>query len=154
MSKISREKKAHKQYSIILKQVKGLMGHSNTTFDKELNGAGRKLLGVKFKGVFPSDKIPKLNDLAPYAILNLDKSTEPGSHWIALIKHGDDAIVYDSFGRDSKQIIPGLHFSGNGIILNTDDDAEQGVLQEDCGQRSLALLVFYDKFGAKDTLLI
>ena len=54
------------------KKVYPLIG-DKTTYLSELLRIGKKLFGVKFKGVFPSDKIPKLNDLSPYAILNLDK---------------------------------------------------------------------------------
>ena len=79
MSKKQKEKDAELLYNKILKDVERLTG-DKTTYLEQLNGVGKKLLGVKFKGVFPSDKIPKLNDLSPYCILNLDKYTESGSH--------------------------------------------------------------------------
>ena len=124
-----------------------------TTYLTDLNGIGHKLLGVKFKGVFPSDKIPKLNDLSPYCILNVDKSTESGSHWVALVKNGEDSILYDSFGRGSK-LIPALRFSGNGRIISDTDDSEQTLDATDCGARSLGFCVFFDKYGAEASLLI
>ena len=141
-------KESEKLYNFYLKQkIYPLVGDKITYLDK-LHGVGRKLFGVKFKGVFPSDKIPKLNDLSPYCILNLDSSKEKGSHWIALAKMDDDkTLVYDSFGRDYKRIIPDLNFSGNGRIKNTEKDAEQNILQTDCGARCLAFLMVYDKNG-------
>ena len=144
---LNTEKEAEQLYNYYLtKKVYPLIG-DKTTYLTELLGAGKKLFGVKFKGVFPSDKVPKLNDLAPYCILNLDRSDEPGSHWISLAKLDDVTLVYDSFGRDYKKIIPNLDYSGNGRIKNTDRDAEQKILQSDCGARCIAFLMVLDKHG-------
>ena len=153
MSKKQREKDANILYKKILKDVEGLIG-DKTTYLEQLNGAGKKILGVKYKGTFPSDKIPKLNDLTPYCVLNLDKSKEPGSHWVALAKYGNDSILYDSFGRDNKQIIPSLRYSGNGRIIDTDKDSEQKIKETNCGARCIAWLKFFDEYGAKNSLLI
>ena len=156
MSKSKKELKAEQIYNSILKnEIIPLIG-DKSTFQDELEGVSKKLLGVKFKGVYASDRIPKLNDLSPYAILNLDKSDEPGSHWVSLVNipNSKDSILYDSFGRNHKQIIPDLQFSGNGRILNDTKDIEQKITQEDCGARSIAFLVFFDRYGAKKSLLI
>ena len=154
MSKLSKEKQAEKVYNYYLnKKVYPLIG-DKTTYLTELEGAGKKLFKVKFKGVFPSDKIPKLNDLSPYCILNLDSSKEKGSHWIALAKLGSDTLVYDSFGRDYKKIIPNLSYTGNGRIKNTDRDSEQNVLQTDCGARCIAFLMVFDKHGKEIALKV
>lgn len=143
-----------KVYNKLLKRVVEPLTGDKTTYLKELNGVGKKLLRVRFKGVFPADKIPRLNDLSPYAILNLDKSTEPGSHWVALAKHGKDSVLYDSFGRHHTKIIPSLRYSGNGRIVNTDADAEQKVLETNCGARCLAWLLLVDKYGMRNALLV
>jgi len=153
MSKKQREKDANILYNKMLKDVEGLLGNK-TTYLEQLNGAGKKILGVKYKGTFPSDKIPKLNDLSPYCVLNLDKSTEPGSHWVALAKHGNDSILYDSFARHHKQIIPALHYSGNGRIIQPDDDVEQKITQQNCGARCISFLKFFDEYGAKNAMLV
>lgn len=148
-------KEAEKLYNFYLhKKIYPLIG-DKTTYLTELEGAGKKLFGAKFKGVFPSDKIPKLNDLSKYCILNLDTSKEKGSHWIALARNSDEeSIVYDSFGRDYKRIIPNLNYSGNGRIKNTEKDAEQKILQTDCGARCLAFLMVFDKHGQDMALKI
>ena len=148
-TKSTMEKKAVEAYNKYLnKEVYPLIG-DKTTYLTQVHGAGKKLLGVKFKGVFPSDKIPKLNDLSPYCVLNLDKSSEPGSHWIALAKTkgNNEMMVYDSFGRHYKKIIPLLDQSGNGRILNSDLDSEQPLKATDCGARCIAWLMVYDKLG-------
>jgi hypothetical protein len=153
-SRNSKKKDAEILYNKLLKDVVEPLTGDRTTYLQELNGIGKKLLGVKFKGVFPSDKIPRLNDLSPYCILNLDKSTESGSHWVALAKNGRDSILYDSFARDHKKIIPALKYSGNGRIIQPEDDVEQKILETNCGARCLAWLVFFDKYGAKNAMLI
>ena len=147
------EKECMKKYNTILKQIEKYTGNS-TTYSDNLNAVGKKLLGVKFKEVYPSDKIPKLNDKSPYCIVNVDNSKEAGSHWMSLVKSGNNCILYDSFGRRNTMIIPSLRFSGNGKIIDTDQDKEQKIKEENCGSRSLAFLVFYDKYGEKNALKI
>jgi hypothetical protein len=160
MSKMTlgeKHQRAEHIYKLYLTRIVYPLVSDKTTYSSQLLGAGKKLLGVKFKGVFPSDKIPKLNDLAPYCILNLDKSDQSGSHWIAVVKckyPSKDSIVYDSFGRDHKKIIPNLDISGNGRIINTDRDAEQKVLEDDCGARCLSFLLVYDNYGRNTAMLI
>ncbi len=155
-SKREKNKKAQHIYDTYLnKYVYPLIGNK-TTYSNELLGAGKKLFGVKFKGVYPSDKIPKLNDLSPYCILNLDKSTESGSHWVVLAKlpyPSNDSIFYDSFGRDYKKIIPSVNYSGNGKIKNTEKDREQEFKATDCGARCLGFLLVLENKG-KDTALL
>ncbi len=147
---------AEKLYNQKLKEIEKYHVGDKTTFLSQLNGAGKKLLGVKFKGVYPSDKIPKLNDLSPYCILNLDSSKEPGSHWIALAKNQDKnhTIVYDSFGRHNNKIIPNLKFSGNGRIIDSDRDPEQKPKETNCGARALSFLCIHDKYGEDVAKLI
>ena len=52
-----------------------------------------------FKGVF---MINELTEQKPgekeCAIVNFSKSTEPGSHWVAYYKDGNERIYFDSFG--------------------------------------------------------
>src|SRR6056300_558843 len=115
------EKKAMKIYNSKLKILENLIGN-DTTWLHELDKAGKKLFGTKFSGVYPSDKIPKLTKSKCYCILNLDKSGEPGSHWIALAKVKDKIMFYDSFGRKGEKLIPTLKLSGNGKIIDTQLD--------------------------------
>ncbi len=148
------EKQAEEEYRKYLKTVNDLVGNT-TTYLSQLDKTSRSLFGVKFRGVFPSDKIPRLNDLKPYCILNLDKSDEPGSHWVALAKlPTDECLFYDSFGRGYKQIIPIIDHSGNGRIKNTDEDPEQGLQENNCGARCIAFLMVFDRLGSEYAELI
>ena len=147
------EKAAHKAYDQILNQlVKPAILGNRSTYGSDLERVAIKMMGSQFKGVFPSDKIPRLNALKPYAILNLDRSDQPGSHWIAIAFSNGKTYVYDSFGRKSSRIIPTLTH-GRGIV-DSDYDAEQDVLEENCGPRSLAWLLFFNAMGAKNAILI
>jgi Neuraminidase (sialidase) len=143
-----REKEVLQHYEKYLLQAKSLLGNT-TTYLKDLNGAGKHMLGVKFKGCYASNKIPRLNDLSPYCILNLDRSDQSGSHWIAICKYpnSNKTLIYDSFGRDYKKIIPNLDMSGNGTIVNSQKDPEQKVSQTNCGQRCLAFIMVFDSLG-------
>jgi len=154
--KYSKTKLAEILYKQKLKEIEDNCVGDKTTFLGQLNGAGRKLLGVKFKGVYPSDKIPKLNDLSPYCILNLDNSKQPGSHWVAIAKNDklNHSVIYDSFGRHNMKIIPQLKYSGNGRVIDTERDAEQKKLETNCGARCLAWLCIYDKWGEDVARLI
>lgn len=59
-----------------------------------------------FCGVIPSDKIlsllPKVQRGQPLSfIMNLDKSGQPGSHWVAVYLDPEESLeYYDSFGRE------------------------------------------------------
>lgn len=107
------------------------------------------MFGSRFKGVFPSDKVPNLKQ-SESAIVNLDDSSQPGSHWIAIVKHDGHLLVYDSFGRSSKRI---AKFLGANVV-DAEHDAEQRDAEENCGQRSLSFLKVYYTKGAQAALSI
>jgi hypothetical protein len=155
-SKLQKERDAHYLYNKVLKTIVYPMLGKQITYLSDLESVGFKFLKHRFKGVYPSDHIPKLTDLTPYCVLNLDKSNESGSHWIALakIKDKDKVMVYDSFGRKHSVIIKALQFSGKGRIVSTDNDAEQQIFQTDCGSRSIAWLLFVDNWGVKKAMMI
>jgi len=137
-------------YKTLLLKVEKKMGNE-TTFANDLYTVAKSLLGNKFQGIFTADKLPKLTKTQPYAIVNLDRSWQEGSHWIALAKSGKKVIFYDSFGRPAKSILPLLK---GGNIVNTEDDAEQKMHESNCGQRSTAFLLLFDKYGEKMALQV
>lgn len=140
------KKKAERDYLTFLKKIEKKHGNKETN-NEQLHKIGRKMFGEKFKGVYASDKIPVMKN-NQYAIVNLDDSTQVGSHWVSLIKEGNKSLVYDSFGRKTYKILPKLVQSGKGgIILETENDAEQNKIEENCGQRCLASLEIYNKYG-------
>ena len=70
----------------------------DTTYLHQLDQFGKSLFGKKFKGCYPSDQIPKLTDLEPYCILNLDNSKQKGSHWVGVCKDGNDTVARHPYG--------------------------------------------------------
>jgi len=126
----------------------------DTTYLDQLTEIGKATFGHKYHGTYSSDQIPKLKP-NQCCILNLDKSTESGSHWIALARgSGSQSYVYDSFGRRGVTLIPALAWKTPGRVIDSDRDAEQGVTEENCGARCIAWLhVFYTQ-GVKRALTI
>lgn len=129
---------------VLTKYLIPVLGNG-TTFASTLDNLGKKLFKEKFRGVFSSDRIPQLSH-GEYAILNLDKSNLPGSHWIAVMAHKNKLIVYDSFGRRNGSIIPSLK-EFNKILVDTELDAEQKTHETNCGARVMTALVLFDSYG-------
>lgn len=143
------EAQANKLFRNYFKQIVKYLKHGNTTYSDELEKLGKKLFGNKFKGVFASDQIPQLKN-TEMAIVNLDKSNEPGSHWVAIYKSNNNIWIYDSFGRSTYSILPNLKKSGNGNVKEADNDPEQfGTKSEECGQLSISWLCVADKHGVE-----
>lgn len=114
----------------------------------ELNKMGKYYFGKKYIGTYPSDMLPQMKH-GQYAIVNLDNSSQPGTHWIAVAKNGNKTLMYDSFGRTTYNIIPSLLQSGNGVIVHTERDVEQADHESNCGLRCISFLKVYDKYGFK-----
>jgi hypothetical protein len=124
------KKQAEKMYEVFLLDVQAILG-DQVTYSNTLNNLCSYLFGSLFQGVFARDTLPPN---VRYAIVNLDRSSESGSHWCAVA----DGMIYDSFGRDV----------GFGLKM-TDPDAEQDLLEVNCGQRCIAFLCVYHVLGVK-----
>jgi len=122
-----------------------LLRHAAITGEDELRKAGKHLFGRRFKGVFAADEmtVPRTLSVGEACILNLDTRRMAGSHWIAIGRGKKEFITYDSFGR--KLTTNSKH---------TEADAEQHIMEENCGQRCLAWLCVYYKYGGKCALMI
>jgi hypothetical protein len=150
-SKSSKEKAIEKIYNRILKEVVEPAIGNKTTYTDELNKAGRNLLGNIFTGAFPLDELDRTRD--HLCILNVDKSNEPGSHWLGCVVKKGKTYIYDSFGRTSMALIPDI-LKGGKKVIDTDHDAEQIPRENNCGARSLAWLVCVKYLGVDSALLI
>jgi hypothetical protein len=79
----------------------------------------KRVMGKKFRGVFPSDIIPPIAPPYPYGfVVNTDKQSEPGRHWQAIwMLSPDSAEFFDSFGEEPRGTIK--HFlAAKKIIKN------------------------------------
>ena len=68
-----------------------------TNFD--LEEYAKKINIPNFRGVFMRDSLPQTPNTNECGIVNFNKSSEPGSHWVAYYKAGDRRIYFDSFGQ-------------------------------------------------------
>ena len=131
-------------YNKVLVKIEKVIGNGSTS-DVQLMDLCLKLFGQRFKGIYSIDDTFELKQ-SEMAIFNLDKRNQPGSHWVAVVKDRKHYIVYDSFGRDIKL--------KQKNIINTEDDAEQDINEQNCGQRCVAWLVVVAVKGIKVALTI
>ena len=71
------------------------MFYNNNNSDSEISQIGKELLGSKFVGVFPLDKV-ELKEGA--IIVNTQSETLPGEHWIAINITPLKINVFDPLG--------------------------------------------------------
>lgn len=150
---------SHKDMDFLFREVLNhvvykVIGHRHSTYSSELNSAGNKLFGKKYKGTFCSNEFPKLTDKIPYCIINVDTSDLPGSHWLGVCKYRNKEkyLIFDSFGRDSRVLISNVcRYLGQNEVVDTRHDKEQKIREDDCGQRSMSFLVLCELFGMIDS---
>jgi hypothetical protein len=141
------EKDAEAAYEVLVHVMESIVGDGETSQDTLLK-AGNHVFGSSFTGVFARDKIPPKVNLA---IVNLDESDQPGSHWVALARMPTGQyMVYDSFGRDPTKILPSLQMK----LVSTEQDTEQHKREENCGARCLAWLGVCTNCGIQAAKLV
>jgi hypothetical protein len=90
-------------------------------------------------GVFPSDMLPKITHVPAALIVNLDPSTETGSHWVSL--YFDKRCEYfDSYGR--KPEILESYILANSLKYTFNNKQVQSPLTSICGQMCIYLLIW------------
>jgi len=66
-----------------------------------------------FLGTFPLDRLPQPHSFPASAVANLDDSTMPGSHWVALFRTNySKGEYFDSFGRRPPEAVISSFLSG------------------------------------------
>ena len=134
-------------YKRILHEIVEPITGTKITYNHDLNRIGKQLIGTEFLGVYPSDRMPKNKG---YYIANVDKSSQPGTHWLGCVNSNGHRYIYDSFGRGSSSIIP--HVSGS--IIDADYDREQDINENNCGARCLAWLLVAQHLGIDNAMKI
>ena len=146
-------------YDLTVNRLVQLYG-SNETHTDFLNKVGRMLFNKKYVGTFPQDKAILDKKGTYYQIINTDLSNESGTHWVALVNTPDTIYVYDSYGRDTRTLLPFLYSKVKNKkikIIDSRNDPEQTDIKEDkntCGQRCLAFLWVVEKLGIKEAIKI
>ena len=94
-----------------------------------------------FGGVYSSDNVPVIPVHEPTAyVINLDPSTQPGSHWISVITGPGKFIseYYDSYGQEPK-LTRIKKLLGDVYIYN--NKQIQSILTTVCGQHCLYFIL-------------
>ena len=119
----------------------GAMGLSN--FD--LLELVKYLKVPNFRGVFMRDTLPDTPHDKECGVVNFNKSSEPGSHWVAYYKDGDERIYFDSFGQVApteiqKYLKSEEEFRNNKPVIQRNTDIVQKVNTKICGQLCVYVL--------------
>ena len=131
-------------------QIVGIWG-SKALRDDQVTDIGRQLLGKKYLGTYPIDKIP-LSKSDKYMIINVDRAGLPGSHWCGLYIKGATIYIYDSFARQTKRLLKPLYDKAkkvNKTIIDVNSKSDQKNNTEICGPLSLSFLYIIHKHGVQ-----
>ena len=98
-----------------------------------------------FRGVFMRDTLPDTPHDKECGVVNFNKSSEPGSHWVAYYKDGDKRIYFDSFGQVApteiqKYLKSEEEFRNNKPVIQRNTDIVQKVNTKICGQLCVYVL--------------
>ena len=80
-------------------EVYGLHIPDKSLSNFELIKYAKELNISDFRGVYMRDELPKKTWKKECGIVNFNKSTEPGTHWVAYYKDGKNRFYFDSYGQ-------------------------------------------------------
>lgn len=156
--KNDKDNEAFVLYNTIVNKYKKKYGVKNTYYADQIDPIGKKLFGDKWMGVYAQNTVPIKIKPNSYLITNLDFNSSPGSHWVALYKNHGTVYVYDSYARNSKNILPHLlkKLRKNKVkVIDSDKmDAEQAITANNCAIRCLSFLTVVKLLGIKKALHI
>ena len=148
-----KEREANRAFALNKKKMVELLG-TKAQFSDVLDRVGRALFGARFKGVYAQHQ-PTYGKQG-YYIINTDTSAK-GEHWVAVCITQKTAYVFDSFGRQTKNILKHLYkkvrAQGKSMV-DADYDKDQSETSAVCGQLCLAWLLVAKHHGIKAALLI
>lgn len=100
-----------------------------------------------FRGVFMRDQLPTRPSHRECAVINLDKSTGPGTHYVAYVKRGNEVWYFDSYGNLSPPAEL-IHYLGRSAAIFYNRTRVQKFNTQMCGRLSLQFLynMTIDKF--------
>jgi hypothetical protein len=136
----------------------------NSTSDTQLNTVGNELFGKQYIGTFSQDSLPwkrvhsalKKNTNS-FAIINTDTFGKAGVHWVALYFTPKTVYIWDSYGRDSKKLLPIFIKqlkSRKYKFKDSDPDADQSKKSQICGQISLGFMLTVQDLGITNAMKV
>lgn len=102
-------------------------------------------LNIKhFRGIFMRNALPKNCHISECAIVNLDSSDGPGTHWVAYGKRRSEIYYFDSFGdlQPPKELIA---YFGSGVKIYYNYLNYQKYNTVVCGQLCITFLYHFNK---------
>lgn len=99
-----------------------------------------KVLNIPhFRGVYMRDALPVRPRKYETAIVNLDNSQGPGTHWVCYKKHEDTVYYFDSFGnlRPPSELV---RYFGSSARIKYNYCRKQGFDSVQCGRLCLQFL--------------
>lgn len=95
-----------------------------------------------FLGVFSIDKLPPIYYKPAALVVNLDKSSEPGSHWVCMYFYSKEKCdFFDSYGRKpSKKLLK--YIFQHARIIQYNGKCIQSFFTSTCGQLCVYFLVW------------
>lgn len=112
----------------------------------ELSSYAKKLDIPFFRGVYMRDTLPAKVHKKECGIVNLNRSSESGSHWVCYYKDGSHKRIYfDSFGQITpieiqKYLKTKTEFANNEPVIQRSTDIVQAVNTHVCGHLCLFVL--------------
>lgn len=98
-----------------------------------------------FRGVFMRDTLPSVPWEDECAIVNLNTSSQAGSHWVCYYKNGKNRVYFDSFGQITpieiqKYLKDKCEFINCIPVIKRNTDIVQAENSSICGQLCLYVL--------------
>ena len=105
-----------------------------------------------FKGCYPCDQIPRVNEFPALFIVNEDNRTQRGTHWTSIyLPSKDKAYYFDSFGCKPNPCISKYFENFNCVIFN--HIPLQSVFSDVCGHYCIFFVLSICKgFNFNDVL--
>ena len=105
----------------------------------------RKIRIPYFKRVCMLNELPKAAKFRECSIVNLNKTGEKGSHWVAYWKKGKKRIYFDSFGQVTpieiqKYLKTPEEFKNGKNVIQRNTDIVQSISSSICGHLCIYIL--------------
>lgn len=93
-----------------------------------------------YMGCFPSDRLPKCKHFPCSMVVNLDDSTKPGSHWVAIYAPTKNHVFYfDSYGMKASGKI--LRYLKRFPLITRQEATIQSIISDVCGQYAIFFII-------------
>lgn len=95
-----------------------------------------------FRGVFMRNDLPRMIRYIECAVVNLDTTDGPGTHWVCYKKHANIIQYFDSFGnlRPPLELLNYFNSGGESVNVQYNYNSQQSLNTVVCGHLCLRFL--------------